>query len=39
MGSDSIPFNALSDESLDQGIVFANMHSMARTLKILTFMD
>ena len=39
MGSDSIPPNTLSDESIDQGLVCAHMHSITRTQKILTFMS
>ena len=36
MGSDSIPAKTLSDESINQNLVCAHMHSMARTQKILT---
>ena len=39
MGSDSIPQKSLSDESIDQGLVCAHIHSIAWTQKILTFMS
>ena len=37
MGSDSIPPRTLSDDSMNQSQVCANMHSIAQTQKILTF--
>ena len=37
MGSNSIPPRTLSDESINQGLVCAHMHFIARTQKILTF--
>ena len=39
MGSDSIFSKTLSDESTNQGLVCAHMHTIARTQKILTFMS
>ena len=38
-GSNSIPPKTLSDESINQGLVCAHMHFIARTQKILTFMS
>ena len=37
MVSDSIPPKTLSDESINQGLVCAHMHSSTQTQKILTF--
>ena len=39
MGSNSIPPKTLSDESINRGLVYAHMHFIARTQKILTFMS
>ena len=39
MGSDFIPHETLSDESVNRGLVCAHMHSIVRTEKILTFMS
>ena len=39
MGSDSIPQETLSDESINRGLVFAHTHSIAQTQKILTFLS
>ena len=39
MGSNSILPKTLSDESINQGLVCAHMHFIARTQKILTFMS
>ena len=39
MGSDSIPYKTLSDETINLGLVSAHMNSIARTQKILTFMS
>ena len=39
MVSNSIPPKTLSDESINQGLVCAHMHFIARTQKILTFMS
>ena len=39
MGSNSIPPKALSDESINRGLVCAHMHFIARTQKILTLMS
>ena len=39
MDSNSIPPKALSDESINRGLVCAHMHFIARTQKILTFMS
>ena len=39
MGSNSIPPKTPSDESINQGLVYAYMHFIARTEKILTFMS
>ena len=39
MGSNFIPPKTLSDESINRGLVFAHMHFIARTQKILTFMS
>ena len=39
MGSNSIPPKTPSDESINQGLVCARMHFIARTQKILTFMS
>ena len=39
MGSNSIPQKAVSDESINGGLVCAHMHFIARTQKILTFMS
>ena len=39
MGSNSIPPNTPSDESINRGIVCAHMHFITRTQKILMFMS
>ena len=39
MGSNSIPPETPSDESINRGLVCAHMHFIARTQKILTFMS
>ena len=39
MGSNSTPPKTLSDESINQGLVCAHMHFIARTQKIPTFMS
>ena len=39
MGSNSIPPKTPSDESINRGLVYAHMHSIARTQKMLTFMS
>ena len=39
MGSNSIPPETLSDESINRGLVRAHMHFIARTQKLLTFMS
>ena len=39
MGSNSIPPKTLLEESINQGLVCAHMHFIARTQKILTFMS
>ena len=39
MGSNSIPLNTLSDESINRGLVCEHMHFITRTQKILTFMS
>ena len=39
MGSDSIPRKTISDEGINRGLVFAHIHSLARTQKILTFVS
>ena len=39
MGSDSIIPKTLSDESINRGLVCADMQSIARIPKILTFMS
>ena len=37
MGSKSLPPKTLSDESINRGLVYAHIHFIARTQKILTF--
>ena len=39
MSSDSISPKTLSDESINRGLVYAHMHYVAMTQKILTFMS
>ena len=39
IGSNSIPPKTLSDESINRSLVYAHMHFIARTQKILTFMS
>ena len=39
MGSNSIPHKTLTDESINRGLIFAHMHFITRTQKILTFMS
>ena len=39
LGSNSIPPETPSDESINRGLVCAYMHFIARTQKILTFMS